>query len=78
MFDDDSEKKRIITELPRTWKTWKSQGITNLFKKSGKSQGIYLENVKVQGNVREFESFYFSNMYSHIYLWLICFSLLGP
>ena len=30
----------IEAGLPPTWKTWKSQGITNLFKMSGKSQGI--------------------------------------
>ena len=29
----------IEAGLPPTWKTWKSQGITNLFKMSGKSQG---------------------------------------
>ena len=39
----------VNSGLPPTWKTWKSQEIKNLFKKSGKSQGIYQEN----GQVRE-------------------------
>ena len=34
----------LYTGLPPTWKTWKRQGIENLFKTSGKSQEIFHEN----------------------------------
>ena len=50
--------KNLITGLPLTWKTWKSQGIwkrplkvrefATEFQKSGKSQGILLSEIHFQ------------------------------